>query len=74
MKEQKLAIKPEKNCKYYRKCSNSFVADCILIVKLRSDQPMSVLSFHLTTRDAALPEILKQGISVFMTKSNKIKQ
>ena len=21
-------IKPEKNCKYYRKCSNNFAADC----------------------------------------------
>ena len=24
----KLAIKPEKNPKYYRKCSNNFAADC----------------------------------------------
>ena len=23
-----LAMKPEKNCKYYRKCSNNFAADC----------------------------------------------
>ena len=24
----KLAIKPEKNYKYYRKCSNNFIVDC----------------------------------------------
>ena len=27
-----MAIKPEKNCKYYRKCSNNFAADCIFKV------------------------------------------
>ena len=28
MKHSKLAIKPEKNRKHYRKCSNNFAADC----------------------------------------------
>ena len=32
MRLKKLAIKSEKNPKYYRKCSNNFAADCTLIL------------------------------------------
>ena len=26
----KFTVKPEKNCRYYLKCSNNFAADCTL--------------------------------------------
>ena len=45
---QILAIKPEKNRKYYRKCSNNFAADC-----KPTNTPVSV-HYQINTTDTKL--------------------
>ena len=43
-----MAIKPEKNRKYYRKCSNSFAADCMRTKNMHHNLNIQFLTFKIS--------------------------